>query len=68
MSDKKTSVDVKLMSGFTLQVVLLVLWYTVAPELPAWLVFLPAICSGVLLVVAVICFAIYFATKPADRK
>lgn len=33
------------------QIVLLVLWFTVAPTLPALVVFLPVICAGVLLVI-----------------
>ena len=47
-----------------LQIILLVLWYTVLPTLPAWLVFLPLIVSGValaiLLVIALIALAVYF--------
>lgn len=34
-----------------LQVGLLVAWYTVAPQLPWWLVFLPMLVSGAALVV-----------------
>jgi hypothetical protein len=41
-------------SPFALQVILLVLWFTVFPTMPLWLVFLPAIISGVVLFIALV--------------
>ena len=43
---------------FLLQVVLLVLWYTIMPTLPAWLVFLPSIVCGVGIVIALIALVV----------
>lgn len=67
MSDKQTT-NVSAVSGFTLQIILLVLWYTVAPGLPWWLVFLPAIIIGVLLAVSMVCLAIAGISELAKRR
>lgn len=48
--------------GAVLQIVLIVLWYTVLPDAPAWVIFLPAIVFavtlGVLLLFSGACFTL----------
>lgn len=46
-----------------IQVVLLVVWYTVAPELPAWLVFIPTMMSAVYLAIMTGAFLVAIAAS-----
>lgn len=48
------------MAGLPLivQIVLLVLWYTAFPLMPAWLVFLPIILGGIAIVFTLVVMAI----------
>lgn len=46
-----------------IQITLLGLWYTVAPELPAWLVFLPTALAAVYGTVAVVILLVAVAAN-----